>query len=261
MKYASGSRSSPEGLRDDRMIRDARWIRSVAAQPFRAAILLLALVLAPRAADACSCMGGTPLCQSFWQADVVFSGDVLAFDKTDSTQFFSRRVARIRVDRVWRGTAAGTIEVTTGAGGGDCGYSFRRGRKYVVYANQTQDGKLTTGICSPTKPFDEAARDLAFFNDIAKPSPGARVYGKVHYETKGARLESAKGATITLESEAGSRTTTANDTGAFEFTNLPPGEYRVRMEGATTPPWKVHVRDVRQCVQVNLWAPQTAKRD
>jgi hypothetical protein len=224
-----------------------------------AAAACVALLLFPRAADACSCVGDVPLCQSFWQADVVFSGEVVSFEKLDAKQHFSRRVARIRVDRVWRGEAQGTVDVTTGAGGGDCGYSFRPGRKYLVYSSKANDGKLTTGICSPTKPLDAAAADLAYFKEIEKPSAGARVYGSAHLETKGADLEPAKGATITLDGASGPRTTRANDVGAFEFTNLTPGEYRVRMEGAATPPWQVTIRDARQCVRVNLWAQRPAK--
>ncbi len=224
-----------------------------------AAASVLALLF-PRLASACQCIGDVPLCQSFWQADAVFSGEVLSFENIDPKQVLSRRVARVRVDRVWRGQVQGTIEVTTGAGGGDCGYSFRRGSTYLVYAYKTQDGKLTTNICSPTKLLDKAAADLAYFKDAEKPSSGGRVYGLAHFETKGSDLKRAKGVPITLTGESQTRTTVTKDDGTFEFTDLPVGEYAVRMTGATTPPWKVNIRDSRACANVNLWAPEPAKR-
>ena len=217
------------------------------------------VLLFPRGTSACSCIGDVPLCQSFWQADAVFSGEVLSFENVDPKQVLSRRVARIRIDRVWRGQVQGTIEVTTGAGGGDCGYSFSRGKQHLVYAHRTKDGGLTTNICSPTKLLNKATADLAYFKEAEKPSSGGRVYGLAHFETKGSDLKRAKGVEITLTGESQTRTTVTKDDGTFEFANLPAGEYSVRMEGATTPPWRVNLRDVRACVNVNLWAP--AKRE
>jgi hypothetical protein len=266
MKSATGSASSPEGLHYDRqaagVVQPFRGsILSQAAgvvQPFRAAILALGLfLLSPAHALACSCVGDVPLCQSFWQADAVFSGDVVSFEELNTNRLFQRRVARIRVERAWRGQVQGTVEVRTGAGGGDCGYSFRPGRKYLVYAYKTQDGKLTTGICSPTKLLDKAAADLAYFEEAEKPSTGGRIYGTARLETKGVDLKPAPGAAITLAGESQpSRTAVTNEAGDFEFTGVPAGTYLVSMQGATTPPWKVELRDPRACVHVNLWAPR-----
>lgn len=250
MNCKDGFAGNPEGLRDICRV-------SAAVQAFWLAVVAVAFLLVfPPAASACSCVGDVPLCQSFWQADAVFSGEVVSFEKLDSNQLFSRRVARIRVERAWRGNVQGTVEVTTGAGGGDCGYSFRSGRKYLVYASTTQDGKLTTGICSPTKLFDKAASDLEYFKEAGKPSNGGRIYGTARIERKGVDLTPAPGVVITLASEAQSRTAVTNERGEFEFTGVPVGAHSVRMGGATTPPWKIELRDARGCVHVNLWAPQ-----
>lgn len=223
-------------------------------------LALALLLLLPRAASACSCIGDVPLCQSFWQADAVFSGEVLSFEKINQKELFSRRVARIKVERAWRGTAEGTIEVLTGAGGGDCGFTFSRGKQYLVYAYRAKNGALTTNVCSPTKLLSRAAADLAYFKDAEKPSSGGRVYGLARFETKGSEMIPARGIVITLTGESETRTAVADREGRFEFAGLPAGEYAAHMAGATTPPWKVTLRDPRACVNVNLWAPQPAKR-
>ena len=223
-------------------------------------VALVVVLCSPARALACSCVAEVPLCQSFWQADVVFAGEVLAFDKIDPKQFFSRRLARVRVERVWRGEVAGVVEVSTGAGGGDCGYGFRRGQQYVIYAYKGSQGSLSTNICTPTKLLSRAAADLEYFKSIEAPSAGGRIYGTARLETKGADLVAAKGVAIVLKGHARSWNATTDDKGAFEFMGLPVGDYTIAMEGAPLTPWKVQLRDVRACAAVNLWAPGSSKK-
>jgi hypothetical protein len=189
----------------------------------------------------------------------VLAGEVVAFEKIDPKQFFSKRLARVRVERVWRGEVTGVVDVSTGAGGGDCGYGFRRGQQFVIYAYKGPQGTLSTSICSPTKLLSKASADLEYFKGLDAPSSGARVYGTARFETKGADLVAAKGAAIVLEGHGRSWNASTDGKGAFEFTGLPVGEYTIAMEGASLTRWKVEVRDVRACAAVNLWAPRPTK--
>ena len=50
----------------------------------------------------------------------------------------------------YRGEGREDIVVKTGMGGGDCGYEFEPGQKYLVFADKEDDGSLSTGICSGT---------------------------------------------------------------------------------------------------------------
>lgn len=222
-------------------------------------VFLLTFLLAPAPVSACSCIADVPLCQSFWQADVVFAGEVLSFEHIDPRQFLSRRVARVRVDRVWRGNASGVVEVSTGAGGGDCGYGFRRGEVYVIYARKGAQGALSTNICAPTKLLSKASADLEYFKGIDAPSSGGRIYGTARLETKGADLAAAKNVTVVLTGHSRSWNAVTDDKGAFEFNDLPAGEYTVAMEGAPLTPRKVELRDVRGCAALTLWAPRPSK--
>jgi hypothetical protein len=69
---------------------------------------------------------------------------------------------RDRLARPYRDAVAESLVVVlaTGAAGGDCGYAFRRGDTYLVYAVGAPDD-LRTSICTRTRPASEAAEDLA----------------------------------------------------------------------------------------------------
>src|SRR6185503_15210753 len=80
------------------------------------------------------------------------------------------------------------VEVRTGLGDSDCGYNFRLGGQYLVYAYGDED-KLATGICSRTRPVSEAADDLAYFLGLATAEPGATISGEVKRLDQAARWE------------------------------------------------------------------------
>jgi len=85
------------------------------------------------------------------RADVIFEGTVA--DSRVKSEFLDAPVGspvpatldpsspRIRVTfsetRFYKGIQAGTVEVETGIGGGDCGFGFERGRRYLLYANNS----------------------------------------------------------------------------------------------------------------------------
>jgi hypothetical protein len=253
MRCAAGFGSRPDaGV--------GRAVRLVGRAAFRPALLVFVLILAsPAAVSACSCIGDIPLCQSFWRADAVFTGEIVSFESVKPQQPFSRRVARIRVQRAWRGKVEGVVHVTTGAGGGDCGYTFRPGTQYVVYAYRTTNGSWTTSICSPTKPLEKADADLEYFKKAEAPSTGGRVFGTVHYESKGGALTPAPRVAVILAGNSQSRSVVTADDGAFEFVDLPTGKYEVRVENSALPPWKAEIPDPHACAGVNMWIPRPVR--
>ncbi len=254
MRYVAGLTGSREGLRDDRAA-----VAQALRPAFCAALFALAaLLVTPRAARACTCIADVPLCQSFWQTDAVFTGEVLSFEPANPDQPFSRRVARIRIERTWRGAVEGVVDVITGAGGGDCGYSFRAGIKYVVYAHRARDGSWTTSICSPTKPLEHAAGDLQYFKEMEAPARRGRVFGNVQYESRGGALTPVNGARVHLTGNSLSRTVATGDDGGFEFADVPPGRYEVRVEGSSAP-WTAEIRAAHACALVNMWLPRPAR--
>jgi hypothetical protein len=116
-------------------------------------VLSLALLILgmPRVAEACSCLQ-TSVCRSVTQADTIFEGTVESIElspRDDAgggllSSLLRQRVVRFRDLRSWKGDTPAFV--TTGSGGGDCGYDFQIGRRYVVAGNHAADGVVSTGI-------------------------------------------------------------------------------------------------------------------
>ncbi len=93
---------------------------------------------------ACSCiMPGTPQ-EEMENASAVFSGRVLEIEETG----YGYNVT-LEVLEAWKGVDETTIQVHTGMGGGDCGFNFEEGKKYIVYASSSE-GELEVYSCSLT---------------------------------------------------------------------------------------------------------------
>jgi len=61
-------------------------------------------------------------------------------------------VTRIVVERVWKGVTPDTLYVFSGSGGGDCGFQFTQGVRYLLFLYREPEGRLTTSICTPSAP-------------------------------------------------------------------------------------------------------------
>lgn len=114
----------------------------------------------------CSCIQPPPPQVARTAADAVFLGTVVGLreielDLDHSEVGYHVREITFQVHAAWRGleTATERVVVTTGLGGGDCGFEFTRDSIYLVYANGS-DGKLSTSICSRTALASDAEEDF-----------------------------------------------------------------------------------------------------
>ncbi len=111
-----------------------------------------------QSATACSCIGESTVESGYKSADIVTSGQVISIETEwlpDSTRikemvelgfpadsldkrfngYYLRKVL-ILVDTVYKGSnRSDTLAIYTGMGNGDCGYRFREGQKYIIYAD------------------------------------------------------------------------------------------------------------------------------
>jgi len=111
-----------------------------------------------KTAIACSCAGESTVEVGYKSADIVASGQVISFETEwlpDSTRIkemvelgfpaesldkrlngnYLRKVL-ILVDTVYKGKIRNdTLTIYTGMGGGDCGFRFKEGQKYIIYGD------------------------------------------------------------------------------------------------------------------------------
>lgn len=139
--------------------------------------LLLALLL-PSAAWACSCIPpGSPE-EEATRADHVFVGDVVSVRPIETISWWRRLLIRIGLAEeapegppeyavsfrdvdAFKGARVAGFTVRTTDSGGLCGYPFRTGQRYVVYAREHR-GVPYAGICSLTGPAESPRSGLAW---------------------------------------------------------------------------------------------------
>ena len=118
---------------------------------------------------------------------LVFAGEVVAIQGLTRTNVFLSRervisdsadteelLVELRVSTIWKGPAYETIFVTTRRDGGSCGFNFKEGQEYVVYAyaHGFLEGPPTVSYCSRTRSFDQAQEDLKWLGEgLTRDSP------------------------------------------------------------------------------------------
>lgn len=214
------------------------------------------LILAARAADACTCEANLPICETLWRTPAVFSAvilDITPLPNPAGGDFRPYRTVRMQVEQAWRGDVSGVVEVQTGAGGGDCGYDFMRGGRYLVFA-ENRGGRLSVSICSGTKLLADAADDLAYLRTANAPSALGRVFGTARYQRRSHEepVRAVAGYTVVLRGANREWKETTSGTGTYEF-RVPAGKYSISLaagsgERAFGRP-EVELTDPRGCVR------------
>jgi hypothetical protein len=202
---------------------------------FGAWFLALVAWALPPPVGACDCgYPGAP-CKAFANTPTVFAGRVLKSSrirlKTPSGAEYEDRLVFFDVERSYRGWEAKTAEVVTGWGGGDCGYEFRAGVRYLVYAYpHPATGKLYTGICQRTRLLSEASEDLDYLSKKDDPSHGAGIEGRIEELDSTSRTQVIgflEGIRVLVEGPSGRQTIVSQKDGRFQLWGLLPGSYRV----------------------------------
>lgn len=239
-------------------------MRTGALRILGAAIALTALL--PGRAEACSCAGSGPPCQAVWSVDAVFAGIVRAIEEIDHDELgapYRSKLVRFEIERSFRNATAGGVEIITAASGPACGYGFQVGKRYLVYAWKTKGGRLGTGLCSRTRPLENAADDLQYLTSIPVTATGARVYGRVNQVEWDPGPEvrvdygPVEGLRVYVTGSGFAREVQTDDDGRYEIAGVPKGSYRL---GIVVPPefdsrYLEHgfeVKDARGCVQADF---------
>ncbi len=203
---------------------------------FRAGLFaLLVWMFAPIAARACECMSVGAPCKAFANTPAIFSGRVAKIVVGAN----GYRVVTFEISQAYRGvnTNETTAEVATGSGGGDCGYAFKEGASYLVYALNGapplgEAGKFFTTICTRTRPLSEAKDDIEYLTKKDDPARASGIVGDISMQSRDAKNVAtvsgpAAGFSVVISGVAVRKTVVTRKDGHFEIWGLDPGSYRV----------------------------------
>ena len=207
--------------------------------------ILAAIFGAASTASACSCMAPGPPCQAFWKADAVFDATVEGIDLTTrqetlgetQTHVITRRehVVHLKVLQGWKGVQRGSFDVVTASDGAACGYDFKPGRRYLVFAyKRPLDGRWSVSLCSATREYDGTGDAAAFLASLSAPPTGGRIFGTVKatertFTPTDSMNERVVDTRVRLFGGGQERAVTSTG-GRYEITGLGAGPYRLELE-------------------------------
>ena len=243
--------------------------------------IIVSLVLAVRALEACSCTRYPTTCEALSTAKVAFVGTVLegTEDPTKAKSSFGHRPARLAVEKIVRGLPEGLQEVMVNpAVGSSCYAPLSKGERVLIISHMFNPLRNTayTAMCSGSRPVvsplePEMDRIIGSFLNGPNLFLGSARFYKDQFPLL--RTDNfAAGVEVSLEGEKREWRVSTGESGAYRVEGLPAGEYRLKAskpgysaevpkdlfhpEGS--PPGKVVIPD-RGCVEVPilLWPPTT----
>lgn len=117
---------------------------------------------APQTTYACSCATSESVTDESGRSDAVFEGSVVSMKQSGISLFQSSADAvktTFHVNEVWKGLVTSEIAVISARSSESCGFEFKSGQRYLVYARET--GKsLEVSLCSRTTQYSDAGEDL-----------------------------------------------------------------------------------------------------
>ncbi len=135
--------------------------RPIPGAPFLMAALAFALgaslgLREPVASrPACSCVTPAPPRASLQSSAAVFDGTVSRIERDPTAGPFAEVRVTFVVHTQWKGVTASPVRLVTQGDSAMCGYAFRLGQRYLVYADRLP-AELSVGLCSRTRPYDVA---------------------------------------------------------------------------------------------------------
>ena len=235
----------------------------------RSVVLCILLLLVGAYSEACSCAGFGPACAETVspQVSAVFLGTVVSVASSSrlprsldtrelSASLFGDMLdVKLSVQEAYKGVSSKEVVVSTNRAESACGFPFKTGQQYVVYANE-HEGKLFTSICQRTLPVKSVEKDLEYLRKLKDSPQTAFIGGSYkkytfdphfvpkftpsimdHYrppEEEYRAMAPMTGEEVTLTAkDSEQRKTKINNDGRFLFEDLAPGKYSIKV---TVPP-------------------------
>lgn len=196
---------------------------------------VVVLALASPAANACTCAAPRSPCEAYGTAAAVFVGTVAGEREIEQSQSTNPAELdwnpvkyKFSVEQAYEGVHGTQIEVFTGLGGGDCGFPFQPGRRYLVYAYRKKE-KLVTSSCSRTSLFEAAKEDVAFLSTLSSAAPDVTLTGEIHSAGVRGKFVSSE-VLISIEAGEERKEVRPEADGGFRVTGLSAGKIKVSLK-------------------------------
>jgi Carboxypeptidase regulatory-like domain len=209
----------------------------------RISLLTLSFLLvlaASNSAHACSCLGQNSVCEAAASAEAIFVGSVhkveLLKSKKDVPQSeqVTGQIARIRVERVFKGKIGSEIAIHSGMT--YCDLSYQVGEQWVFYATYDKETRTWSvgSVYGRSRQTKYSANDLLYLRRLPVSAQQTRISGVIEY----LKSDPEKGTTSTTLSSVklkiiGKQRTAevyTDRNGIYEIYGLPPGEYLIKPE-------------------------------
>lgn len=126
-------------------------------------VFIFMIVSFPSITSACSCADLPSVAQEFERSKAVFSGKVIEIKEKTSLKGYTIHSVLFEVTNTWKGVKQSQLILSTGQGDGDCGYPFKKGQEYLVYADDSNmygATSLASVICDRTDILSTSQEDL-----------------------------------------------------------------------------------------------------
>lgn len=196
--------------------------------------LITLVSLTTDAVASCPSTQQGPPCQEYWQAAAVFiavpNRVVHTPDKpTPDNWMYVRTTVYFTIEEAFRGIEAGALVLNLGS----CGYPFKEGERYLVYAYRYNGTELDVRIGNTrTRPVSEAAEDLNYIRGLSSADHGSRVFGTVvhsgfNFKDGRFKAEPLPDIKVTLVANNQRLEVVTDREGRYEFKQVPAGTYRL----------------------------------
>jgi hypothetical protein len=109
-----------------------------------------------------------------------------------------------------------------------CGYPFRTGREYLIYGSRSEDGRITTTLCSRTIAIENGGEDTAYARQAAAGEvPFGRIVGEVRLESRGRRNAGLPEVRINVRHGGGATEVGTDRQGRYAVDVTAPGRYEL----------------------------------
>ena len=197
----------------------------------------LALATSGRA-QSCNCVDQANICEASARAEAIFVGSVnkvkLVKSKEDDSEREQvvSRIARIRVETVFKGKIGS--EITIHSGTTSCDLSYQVGERWIFYASYDKETETWSGggVCGRSRLTTNAANDLLYLQKLPDSAQQPRISGVIEDlrsdPEKGIIGTPLKGIKLEIVGKEQIAEVSTDRDGVYEVYGLPPGQYLVK---------------------------------